>query len=151
MKARIQELLDVKGDWTQKTFDLVMTSQPVQPLTEDNVPKYLEDISVVEVKSTKAAIRSCGLSGFFFGSTERQYLLAAALGDRFRYAFVVLNSNNDYGRPFFCVLSAKDVLEKTQTKRLQFQVNFKSKLTDPMNPIIGPWPRPSNSSAETPE
>jgi hypothetical protein len=118
-----------------------MTSQPAPPLTEDNLPTFLDAISLVEVKATKKAIRNCGLSGFFFGSTERQYLLAAAVGDRFRYAFVVLNSNNDYSRPFFCLLSAKEVLEKTQSKRTQFQVNFKNKLTDPQDPIVGPWPR----------
>src|SRR5437773_2439094 len=93
-----------------------MTSQPVPPLTDGNVARFLNDVSLVEVKATKKAIRIYGLSGFFFGSTERQYLLAPAVGDRFRYAFVVLNSDNDYSRPFFCLLSAKDVLETTQVE-----------------------------------
>jgi len=142
VKALILELLDIKGDWTKKTFDLVMTSEPVPPLTENNATTYLDDISLVEVKSTKKAIRNCGMSGFFFGSTQTQYLLAAAAGDRFRYAFVVLNSKNDYRRPFFALLTPKDVLEKTRSKRAQFQVNFKSNLADPQDPTIGPWPRP---------
>jgi hypothetical protein len=139
-KTRILELLDIKGDWTQNTFDLVMTSEPVPPLTEQNVATYLYDISLVEVKATKKAIKSCGLSGFFYGTTERQSFLAAAAGNRFRYAFVVLNSDNDYGRPFFCLLTARDVLQKIQSQRTQFQVNFKSKLADPQDPVIGPWP-----------
>jgi hypothetical protein len=140
-KALILELLGVKGDWTQKTFDLVMTDQPVEPLTIDNAPQHIDMITLVEVKATKTAIRNCGLSNFFFGSTEKQYLLAAALGPRYRYAFVVLNENNDYQRPFFCLLGSQDVLEGTRPKRTQFQVNFKSRLADPNDPARGPLPR----------
>lgn len=140
VKARILELLGVTGKWSHQTFDLVMTSDPVEPLTLENVARHINDIHLIEVKSTRAAIANCGLSGFFFGSTETQFLLAAAVGERFLYAFVVLSDKNDYGRPYFCLLTSKDVLEKIQAKRVQFQVNFKTALADPLDASVGPWP-----------
>lgn len=145
VKTRILELLGVKGDWSQQTFDLVMTDVSMQPITALNAQEHINRITLIEVKATRKPIRSCALSGFFFGSTERQYLLAAALGARYRYAFVVMNDMNDYGQQFFCLLSSQDVLERTQAKRTQFQVNFKSKMSDPKDPIIGPWPAPGGA------
>ena len=52
--------------------------------------------------------------------------MAAALGDRYLFAFVVLNSVNDYERPFAVLLSLEEVEARTRSKRVQFQVNFRS-------------------------
>jgi hypothetical protein len=38
----------------------------------------------------------------------------------------VMNDENDYGRPFFTLLSTEDVRASTRTRRVQFQVNFKT-------------------------
>ena len=128
------------GDWSQKTFDLIMTSTACDPVTEANVEALLNDIRVVEVKTTRKPIRNKALNNFFFGSTERQYQLARALGDRHRYAFAVLNSDNDYGRPFFVLLTLEQVEKKTRTKRLQYQVNFRSDMHPDENVDAGPFP-----------
>lgn len=60
--------------------------------------------------------------------------MAQKLGDRFRFAFVVLNDKRDkkgnpntYGRPFAVLLTHDELVARTQTKRVQFQVNLKSR------------------------
>jgi hypothetical protein len=78
------------------------------------------------MKTTRKPIRNEALSGFFFGATEREYEMAAALGDRYLFAFVVLSSVNDYERPFAVLLSLEEVEARTRSKRIQFQVNFRS-------------------------
>ena len=128
------------GDWSQKTFDLILTSIPRDDITESNLATLLDDIRVVEVKTTRKPIRNRALNNFFFGSTDRQYLLARALGDRHRYAFAVLNSDNDYGRPFFVLLTLEQVEKKTRTKRLQYQVNFRSDMRPDEYAESGPFP-----------
>ena len=140
-KAKILRALHpAAGDFTQQTFDLVMTSTAVEPITEDNAEGLIGDIRVVEVKATRKPIRNMALNGFFFGSTERQYVLARALGDRHRYAFVVMNSDNDYERPFFVLLTLADVEEKTRSKRLQYQVNFRTDMQPTGYAQEGPFP-----------
>ncbi len=140
-KAKILRAIHpASGDWTQQTFDLVMTSTACEPITEENVEIHIDDIRVVEVKATRKPIRNTALNGFFFGSTDRQYLLARALGDRHRYAFVVMNTDNDYGREFFALLTLDEVERKTRSKRLQYQVNFRSDMQPSDDANSGPFP-----------
>lgn len=136
----LRALHPAAGDFTQQTFDLVMTSTAVEPITEDNVEALIEDIRVVEVKATRKPIRNTALNGFFFGSTERQYVLARALGDKHRYAFVVMNTENDYERPFFVLLTLADVEAKTRSKRIQYQVNFRTDMEPAAYAQEGPFP-----------
>lgn len=140
-KAKILNALHpAAGDWNQQTFDLIMTSAAREPVTEENVAALIDDIRVVEVKATRKPIRNTALNGFFFGSTDRQYLLSRALGDRHRYAFVVMSSENDYGRPFFVLLTLEQVEAKTRSKRLQYQVNFRTDMQPLTDPLAGPFP-----------
>jgi hypothetical protein len=76
------------------------------------------------MKTTKKPIKDASLAGFFFGATQREYDLAAKLGDRFRFAFVVLNSANIYGKPFGVLLTLSELEERTRSKRIQYQVNL---------------------------
>jgi hypothetical protein len=54
--------------------------------------------------------------------------MAEALHDKYLFAFVVLSSENDYGRPFAVLLSLAEVDARTRSKRVQFQVDFRSDL-----------------------
>lgn len=103
-----------------------MTDAEVEPISAATVEAHLGAITLIEVKSTRAAIQDAALNGFFFGATETEYALAAALGDRFRYAFVVLNSANAYRHPFFVLLTHAQLQEKTRTRRIQYQVNLRT-------------------------
>lgn len=125
-KNRILELVDIAGSFSARTFDAVVTDVPVEPLDADNVRSHFNQLRLVEMKSTRKPIRNASLNGFFFGATEREYEMAAALGDRYLFAFVVLNSTNDYGCPFAVLLSLAEVDSRTRGKRVQFQVNFRS-------------------------
>jgi hypothetical protein len=129
-KLRILELLPVQGAFGAQTFDLVVTPVPTRPITASNVAEHFESLSLIEMKSTKAAIKDSNLNGFFFGATEREYAMAAALGDRCLFAFVVLSSLNKYGRSFAVLLTLDQVERRTQGKRTQFQVNFRNRMSD---------------------
>lgn len=145
-KKKILTLLGATGDFTHHSYDLVMTDRPAPPLTTANLEKYIDQLTVVEVKSTAKPIRNKALNGFFFGSSETQYVLSEVLGDRVRWAFVVLSEENDYGKPYFVLLTFDEVKAKTRMKRTQFQVNFRSDMVEKPNPEAGPFPHPDFSS-----
>lgn len=125
-KRRLLELVDIPGVFGIRTFDAVVTETPVEPLPVDNVTTHFPQIRLVEMKTTRKPIRNAALNGFFFGATEREYAMAEALGDRYLFAFVVLNSNNEYERPFAVLLSLQELETRTRSKRVQFQVNLRS-------------------------
>ncbi len=78
------------------------------------------------MKTTRKPIRDAALNGFFFGATERERAMARALGDRYRFAFVVLNDANVYGRPFAVLLPLDEVERRTREWRVQYQVSFRT-------------------------
>jgi hypothetical protein len=110
-----------------QSFDAIMTSKPAGIINSKNIADYISDIVLVEMKTTKKPIKDSSLAGFFFGATQREYDLAAKLGDKFRFAFVVLNSNNIYNKPFAVLLTLKELEIRTRSKRIQYQVNLWSK------------------------
>ena len=110
-----------------QSFDAIFTEVPMPALTPATAATHIAAIRLVEMKTTRKPIQNSGLASFFFGATEREYELARRLGDRFRFAFVVCNENNDYGAPFAVLLTHDELVRRTQTKRVQFQVNLKSK------------------------
>jgi hypothetical protein len=130
MKRAILHQVAPRGEYGHQSFDCVMTPDPVEPLTADNLQAHLASLRLIEMKTTQKPIRNVGLNQFFFGATAREFDLARALGDRFLFAFVVLNTANDYGRPFAVLLTYDQVVERTRTRRVQYQVNFRSD-TDP--------------------
>ena len=107
-----------------QSFDAIMTPQATEPIDETTLPRHLAQIVLVEMKTTKKPIKDAGLAGFFFGATQREYDLAAKLGERFRFAFVVLNSANTYGKPFAVLLTLAELEHRTRAKRIQYQVNL---------------------------
>lgn len=114
---------DTKLYGTQ-SFDAIMLPQATEPIDETTLPRHLDQIVLVEMKTTKKPIKDAGLAGFFFGATQREYDLAAKLGDKFRFAFVVLNSANAYGKPFAVLLTLPELEHRTRSKRIQYQVNL---------------------------
>ncbi len=129
-KQAVLDALGVEGSFGPQTFDAVMTSEPVEALGVDNIADHVETLTLLEMKTTKKAIKNANLNGFFFGATEREYELATHLGDRYRFAFVVLNENNDYGQFFAVLIPLREVARRTRARRVQYQVNFKSDTTD---------------------
>ena len=107
-----------------QSFDAIMLPQATELIDQTTLPCYLEQIVLVEMKTTKKPIKDAALAGFFFGATQREYDLAAKLGDKFRFAFVVLNSANAYGKPFAVLLTLPELEHRTRAKRVQYQVNL---------------------------
>jgi len=126
IKRRILELIGTTGAFGHQTFDLVMTSAPTAPITLESVDEVFPELTLVEMKTTKGAVIDQALRGFFFGATEREYAMARALGDRYCFAFVVLNGNNVFERPFAVFLTLDEVESRTRQKRVQYQVNFRT-------------------------
>jgi hypothetical protein len=114
------------GQFSHQTFDAVMTPTPRPPLTQDTIDGYFDELTLVEMKTTRKPIRDAALNGFFFGATERERAMARALGDRYRFAFVVLNDANVYRRPFAVLLSLDEVERRTREWRVQYQVSFRT-------------------------
>lgn len=110
-----------------QSFDAIMLPEPMSKITTQNVASFIEKIILVEMKTTKKPIEDSSLAGFFFGATQREYDLAAKLGDKFRFAFVVLNSKNIYQKPFAVLLTLTELEQRTRNKRIQYQVNLWSK------------------------
>jgi hypothetical protein len=128
-RAILKQLVPL-GEYGPQSFDCVMTPSPVEALTVENVESHVATLRLVEMKTTRKPIKNPALNQFFFGATAREFDLARALGDRFLFAFVVLNTINEFGRPFAVLLTHDQVVARTRTKRVQFQVNFHSN-TDP--------------------
>lgn len=128
-KRRILALIGKTDAFGIQTFDAVMTPEPADPITVDNVESAFPSLRLIEMKTTRKAIQNESLNGFFFGATEREYEMARTLGDRYMFAFVVLSSANEYGRPFAVLLTLDEVERRTRQKRIQYQVNFQSDLS----------------------
>jgi hypothetical protein len=125
-KRRILELIGTTGAFGTQTFDLVMTPSPVPPITFETVEEQFPTLTLIEMKTTKGAVADQALSGFFFGATEREYAMAQALGSRYCFAFVVLNDTNVFGKPFAVLLTLEEVEQRTRSRRVQYQVNFRT-------------------------
>jgi hypothetical protein len=136
-KRSILELVGSSEAFGHQTFDLVMTTEPSEQVTAQNVGDLFPGIRLVEMKTTKKPIRSSALNGFFFGATEREYAMATALGDQYVFAFVVLSPENEYGRPFAVLLTLAEVEARTRSRRVQYQVNFRSDIEpDAQNVVL---------------
>jgi hypothetical protein len=129
-KQAALDALGLEGSFGPQTFDAVMTREPVEPLGVDNVGKHVETLTLLEMKTTRKPIKNANLNGFFFGATEREYELATHLGDRYRFAFVVLSDVNDYGQFFAVLLPLREVARRTRARRVQYQVNLKTDTAD---------------------
>ena len=142
-KKRILELFFVSGAFKPQTFDAVMTDEPAPPLTVENIEDHLDSLTLMEMKTTRAPIKNRTLNGFFFGATDNEFQMAKALKDRYVFAFVVLNDANDYGKPFFVLLTLEQLHARTRTSRIQYQINFRSDMPpeDPGLPDAGFGPK----------
>ena len=143
IKRLILEELELEGPFGPQTFDAVMTPEPAMPITAETISDHASDLVLLEMKTTKKSIKNELLNGFFFGATEREYELAIVLGDRYRFAFVVLNTSNDYGQFFAVLLPLREVARRTRAKRVQYQVNFRSDMVDLPDLRLGTLLRPA--------
>lgn len=127
-KKRLLTAIGAAGAFGTQTFDAVMGDEELPEVDLTNIDAVAGRVRLIEMKATKKSVRDRSLNGFFFGATEREYNLAEALGDRFLFAFVVLSSDNEFGAPFFVLLTLDELEARTRTKRVQYQVNLRTDL-----------------------
>lgn len=98
--ATRKKILGLLGlsDYSSRAFDLIQTDVPLPTITVDNVANHIDSICLIEVKATKKRIPDENLHGFFFGATDNEYRLAERLGNRYKFAFVVLAPHGDRPR-----------------------------------------------------
>jgi hypothetical protein len=118
-KKELLDLLGIKHRFLQ-SFDLVYVPGLLgKAIPTDFIQTYLEDIILVELKTTKKYLPE-NPKGFFFGATENEFNFGKILGDRFRFCFVSLNEKGSS----YSLLSIDELESKIRNKRIQYQINL---------------------------
>jgi hypothetical protein len=101
-----------------RAFDLVLVDEGVSAESELLVAD-VEGITLVELKTTRKQLPHLP-RGFFFGATQNEFDLAAALGDRYKFCFVCLHPETSG----FVMLTLSELEPLIRTKRMQYQINL---------------------------
>mgnify|MGYP000226899621 CR=1 FL=1 len=102
-----------------KAFDVIYIPNLEKiELTSNHLKTYLEDIILVELKTTKKFLPN-NPKGFFFGATEKEFEFATILGKKFRFCFVCLNENSKS----MSMQTLEDLERLIKLKRVQFQIH----------------------------
>lgn len=118
-KKELLTLLKIDHRFLQ-AFDLIYVPEMAGKVVNSSfVQTYLEDIILVELKTTKKYLPE-NPKGFFFGATENEFKFGEILGDRFRFCFVSLNEKGSS----FALQTIKELEQRIRNKRIQFQINL---------------------------
>ena len=119
-KKEILSLLNIDNKKYLQSFDLIYIPNLEKiKFLENSIETYLDEIILVELKTTKKFLPE-NPKGFFFGATENEFNFAKQLGLKFRFCFVSLHQDS-----LSCALLTLDELEaKIRNKRIQFQINL---------------------------
>ena len=118
-KKELLDLLQIEHKYLQ-AFDLIYIPEMVGKTVKfSSIKTYLEDIILVELKTTKKYLPE-NPKGFFFGATENEFNFGKILGSKFRFCFVSLNEK----RSSFALLTLEELDEKIKNKRIQYQINL---------------------------
>ena len=118
-KKELLDLLEISPKFLQ-SFDLIYIPDMVDKIISSNyIQTYLEDIILVELKTTKKYLPE-NPKGFFFGATENEFNFGELLGEKFRFCFVCLNEKS----PSISLLTIPELEKRIRNKRIQFQINL---------------------------
>lgn len=118
-KKELLDLLEIEHRFLQ-AFDLIFVPEMVGKVVNTNfLQTYLEDIILVELKTTKKYLPE-NPKGFFFGATENEFNFGEILGNKFRFCFVSLNEKASS----YALLTIWELEKKIRNKRIQFQINL---------------------------
>lgn len=118
-KKELLNLLKIEHRFLQ-AFDLIYVPEMVgKEVNTSFLQTYLEDIILVELKTTKKYLPE-NPKGFFFGATENEFKFGEILGDRFRFCFVSLNEKGSS----FSLQTIQELEKRIRNKRIQFQINL---------------------------
>jgi hypothetical protein len=118
-KKELLDLLKIEHRFVQ-AFDLIYLPEMVGKTVDSDFLKiYLEDIILVELKTTKKYLPE-NPKGFFFGATENEFNFGKILGDRFRFCFVSLHEKGSS----FSLKTIEELEKIVRNKRIQYQINL---------------------------
>ena len=118
-KKELLELLKIEHRFLQ-AFDLIYIPDMIGKEVNTNfLETYLEDIILVELKTTKKYLPE-NPKGFFFGATENEFNFGKILGDRFRFCFVSMNEKGSS----FSLQTIEELEARIKNKRIQYQINL---------------------------
>ncbi|TNE80679.1 MAG: hypothetical protein EP332_06595 [Bacteroidetes bacterium] len=118
-KKELLDLLDVEHKFLQ-SFDLIYIPNMLgEKIDAQFIKTYLEDLILVELKTTKKFLPE-NPKGFFFGATENEFNFGKILGDRFRFCFVSLHEKGSS----FALLTIKELESIIKNRRIQYQINL---------------------------
>ncbi len=118
-KKELLDLLKIEHRFLQ-AFDLIFIPDLVDKIIDTNsIQTYLEDIILVELKTTKKYLPE-NPKGFFFGATENEFNFGKILGSRFRFCFVSMHEKGSS----FAFLSLDELETKIKNRRIQYQINL---------------------------
>jgi hypothetical protein len=119
IKKELLNLLKIDHRFLQ-AFDLIYIPNMVgKEINSDILETYLEDIILVELKTTKKYLPE-NPKGFFFGATENEFNFGKLLGERFRFCFVSMNEKGSS----FALLTIEELEARIKNKRIQYQINL---------------------------
>jgi hypothetical protein len=118
-KKELLDLLKIEHRFLQ-AFDLIYVPEMVGKIADAGfIQTYLEDIILVELKTTKKYLPE-NPKGFFFGATENEFNFGKILGSRFRFCFVSLNEKGSS----YAFLTLEELEERIKNRRIQYQINL---------------------------
>lgn len=118
-KKELLDLLKIEHRFLQ-SFDLIYVPEMVGKIADSGFVKtYLEDILLIELKTTKKYLPE-NPKGFFFGATENEFNFGKILGTRFRFCFVSLNEKGSS----YALLTLDELEERIKNRRIQYQINL---------------------------
>lgn len=118
-KKELLDLLKIEHRFLQ-AFDLIYVPDMVgKEINSTFLQTYLEDIILVELKTTKKYLPE-NPKGFFFGATENEFNFGKILGDRFRFCFVSMNEKGSS----FALQTIEELELRIKNRRIQFQINL---------------------------
>jgi hypothetical protein len=118
-KKELLDLLKIEHRFLQ-AFDLIYIPNMVgKEVNSEFLQIYLEDIILVELKTTKKYLPE-NPKGFFFGATENEFNFGKILGDRFRFCFVSLNEKGSS----YSLQTLEELESRIKNRRIQYQINL---------------------------
>lgn len=118
-KKELLDLLNIEHRFLQ-SFDLIYVPEMVGKIADTGfVQTYLEDILLIELKTTKKYLPD-NPKGFFFGATENEFNFGEILGSRFRFCFVSLNERGSS----YALLTLDELEGRIKNRRIQYQINL---------------------------
>ena len=77
----------------KRAFDLIRISAKIDFSSEASIMENIENITFIEVKSTKMS-KDVNFSGQFFGLTMREMIMGQTYKNKYRFIFVDVTSEN---------------------------------------------------------